>query len=94
MKWGALLGLGFTGALMMFSAPDLPNFGDPDAAPHTHVSDRYIREGEEETHAPNLVTAVLADYRGFDTLLEVCVILIAGLGVALILWPDHREKEP
>jgi multicomponent Na+:H+ antiporter subunit B len=34
---------------------------------------------------PNLVTAVLASYRGFDTLGEVTVIFTAGVGVMLLL---------
>ena len=39
---------------------------------------------------PNLVTAVLASYRGFDTLGEVTVVLTAGIGVLLLL--GRREK--
>ncbi len=91
MKWSALVGLLFAGALFVYSAPDLPAFGEKDTPPQTHVSPRYIEKGPHETHAPNMVTGVIVDYRGFDTLFETCVILIAGLSVALILWPVHRE---
>jgi multicomponent Na+:H+ antiporter subunit B len=94
MKWSALMALVFAGGLLVYSAPGLPDFGDASATPHQRVSPRYIEDAEEETHAPNMVTAVLADYRGFDTLFETSVILIAGLAVALILWPEHREREP
>jgi len=94
MKWSALIALVFAGGLLASSAPGLPDFADPDAVPQRRISPRYIEKAEEETHAPNMVTAVLADYRGFDTLFETSVILIAGLAVALILWPEHREKEP
>ena len=94
MKWSALIGLVFAGSLMMYGASDLPPFGDPSTPPHTHVSPRYIEKAFEETHAANQVTAVLADYRGFDTLFETAVTLIAGLAVALILWPEHRERDP
>ena len=92
MKWSALVGLLFAGILLVYSAPDLPAFGSPQGPPQTHVSPRFIEQGYAETHAPNLVTGVIVDYRGFDTLFETMVILIAGLAVALILWPRHRER--
>ena len=94
MKWSAFIALVFALGLLSYSAPGLPHFGDTTAITHQRVSPRYIEKAEEETHAPNMVTAVLADYRGFDTLFETSVIFIAGLAVALILWPEHREKEP
>jgi multicomponent Na+:H+ antiporter subunit B len=94
MKWSGLLILVFAGALLAYSAPDLPAYGDPESPPSTHVSPRMIEEGYAETGAPNLVTGVLVDYRSFDTLFEAVVILVAGLGVALVLWPDHRRRDP
>lgn len=63
----------------------LPSIGDPDSAPNTHVSDHYIDNAVKDTNSPNLVTAVLADYRGFDTLLETTVMFLAGVGAVLIL---------
>ena len=63
----------------------LPAIGDPESPPNTHVSDSYIRNAVSDTNSPNLVTAVLADYRGFDTLLETTVMFLAGAGVVLIL---------
>ncbi|MDF1562035.1 MAG: hypothetical protein P1V51_03280 [Deltaproteobacteria bacterium] len=94
MKWSAFLALAFAGGLLAYSAPALPDFGDPEAVTMQRVSPRYIEKAYDETHAKNMVTAVLADYRGFDTLFETSVILIAGLAVALILWPEHRERDP
>jgi multicomponent Na+:H+ antiporter subunit B len=94
VKWSALAALVFAGALMMFSEPDLPAFGSRDSAPSVHVSPRYLEKAYEETHAENQVTAVIADYRGFDTMLESAVILIAGLATALVLWPAHRARAP
>ncbi len=93
MKWSALVVLLFTGALLVYSAPELPSLGELDSPPQTHVSPRYITDGPRETGAPNMVTGVIADYRGFDTLFEGVVILIAGLATALILWPQHREEQ-
>ncbi|MCK4475618.1 MAG: hypothetical protein KAU16_02730 [Methanophagales archaeon] len=53
---------------------------------------RYIEEGHHETEVPNMVTYILADYRGYDTLGEVTVIFTAGVGVILLL--RRREKRP
>ncbi|MBA7536435.1 hypothetical protein ES705_28699 [subsurface metagenome] len=53
---------------------------------------RYIEEGHHETEVPNMVTYILADYRGYDTLGEVTVIFTAGVGVLLLL--RRREKRP
>jgi multicomponent Na+:H+ antiporter subunit B len=52
---------------------------------------QYIEEAVEQTHTPNIVTAVLADYRGYDTLGEAVVILTAGLAVILILPLGRRR---
>ena len=57
--------------------------GDPEAPAHRHVADRYIADAPRETGVPNIVTVVLASYRGFDTLGEVMVIFTAGIGVLL-----------
>ena len=47
-----------------------------------------------EIGIPNIVTAVLASYRGFDTLGETAVIFTAGVGVmALLLGRRKRQDE-
>ena len=63
----------------------LPIIGDPKSPPNTHVSKVYIVDGPAITHSPNLVTGVLADFRGFDTLWETTVMLLAGMAVSMIL---------
>ena len=69
----------------------LPIIGDPNSAPNTHVSRVYIANAPTETNSPNLVTAVLADYRGLDTMLETTVIYLASVAVILIM---SGKKEP
>lgn len=73
-----------TGAALIYGSLDMPLFGDPNAPVHTHVADAYLAEGREATGVPNIVTAVLASYRGFDTLGETMVIFTAGIGVLLV----------
>ena len=75
---------GVTGAALVFGTIDLPPFGDAGTPPQTLGPD-YLDRTEEEIGIPNVVTAVLASYRGFDTLGEVAVIFTAGIGVLILL---------
>jgi len=77
------------GALLVYGAFGLPDFGDPQAAIHQHVVPRYM---ENETEVPNVVTAVLASFRGFDTLGETTVVFTAGAGIIALL--RRRKKTP
>ena len=92
MKRLALAATCVTGLLMIAGSLDLPGTGDPGAPPSVHVSPRYIEEGLRETAVPNMVTAVLADYRSFDTLGEVAVIFTAAVAVALILASGGKRE--
>ena len=74
-----------TGAMLIYGTYDLPPFGIADQPVNTHVGAAYLERNMEETDIPNVVTAVLASYRGFDTLGEVTVIFTAGIGVLLLL---------
>ncbi len=80
-----LLVVGVTGAALVYAILDAPLLGDPSAPVHQHVTPRYIEQGEAEVGMPNLVTAVLASYRGYDTFGETVVIFTAGLAVLLLL---------
>lgn len=70
----------------------LPVIGDPGSAPNSHISRRFIESGPAETNSPNMVTGVLADYRGFDTLLETTVMYLAGFAVTMILSNKLKKK--
>ena len=85
MKWLAMPIMGLFLALMIYATGGLPDLGDPQAPANVHVSPYYIEHSVEETETPNLVTAVLADYRGYDTLGETVVIFTAGLACILVL---------
>jgi multicomponent Na+:H+ antiporter subunit B len=81
----ALLAVGVTGAALVYAVLDAPLLGDPSAPVHQHVTPRFIEQGPAEVGMPNLVTAVLASYRGYDTFGETVVIFTAGLAVLLLL---------
>ena len=67
------------GMLLLGAVTELPAFGDIASPVHQHVAPRYIAESGSELHIPNVVTTVLASYRGFDTLGETIVVFTAGL---------------
>jgi multicomponent Na+:H+ antiporter subunit B len=79
------------GVALVWGALVLPPFGDPNAPIHLHVAPYYLNEAIVETHVPNIVTAILADYRGFDTLGETTVVFTAGIGVLLLLRGLRRR---
>ena len=54
------------------------------------MAPRYLEESGSFLHIPNVVTTVLASYRGFDTFGETVVVLTAGLGV-LVLLAGHTR---
>jgi multicomponent Na+:H+ antiporter subunit B len=82
-----------TGALLIYAAGDFPAWSDPASPASTYLSPHFIQKTIEETSVPNIVTAVLADYRGFDTMFETTVIFSAGVA-CFILLRTFRRKEP
>jgi multicomponent Na+:H+ antiporter subunit B len=88
---GPFLLVMLTGAILINATLDMPNYGDPDAPVHRHVAPRYIEESGKEIGIPNIVTSVLASYRGYDTLGEVTVIFTAACGVLALLGRRRRQ---
>ena len=72
----------------------LPAVDDAKAPVHTYLSDYYIENSLEDTGAHNMVTAVLADYRGFDTLFETCVMFLAGITALMVLSTTAKVRKP
>lgn len=81
------------GGVLLYGARDLPAFGDPEAPIHGHVAPDYITGTEHDVEMPNIVTAVLASYRGYDTFGETVVIFTAGVGVMLLLTGRIRKPD-
>jgi len=79
-----------TGGALIFGTMELPGFGLADAPIHQHVANRYLEQSIAETTVPNVVTSILASYRGFDTLGEVVVVFTAGIGVMMLLGGARR----
>jgi multicomponent Na+:H+ antiporter subunit B len=88
----ALITVIITGMILAYGTVDMPDWGDPNSPASTHVSPEYIEQALEKTATPNIVTAVLADYRGYDTLGETTVIFTAGISCILILRRRKQKK--
>lgn len=86
-----VVAMGVGGALI-YGTLGLPAFSDPAAPIHVHVAPRYIEQAMTETGVPNVVTAVLASYRGYDTLGETIVVFTAGIGVIALLRRRRRRE--
>ena len=88
--WLPLFVVIVTGGMLVYGTLGLPAFSDPQAPIHQHVAPRYLTEAPVKTGVPNVVTAVLASYRGYDTLGETTVVFTAGIGVIALL----RRRKP
>lgn len=90
---GPLFVVFVTAAALLIGTLDMPLFGDPAAPIHQHVAPHYINESPAEIGpVPNVVTSVLASYRGYDTLGETTVIFTAGVGTILLLGSIRRRN--
>ncbi len=82
-----------TGAVLVYGTLDMPNFGAADAPIHTHVAPEYFSRTPVEIDVPNIVTAILGSYRGYDTLGETAVVFTAGIGVVLLISGLGRRRK-
>ncbi len=79
-----------TALLLIYGALGLPDFADPNAPIHSHVAPRYL---QNEVDVPNVVTAVLASFRGYDTLGETTVVFTAGAGIIALLRRRKKRQD-
>lgn len=85
-----------TGGVLIYATKDMPAFGDPEAFIHqSKTTQHYLFESYNESHIPNVVTTVLASYRGYDTLGETTVVFTAAVAVLLLLGHiKERDQSP
>ncbi len=87
-----ILGLIFTVGFIYFfaiSIKGLPEFGKH----FTRMATEYIKSGVSRTGSINLVTGVVLDFRGYDTLGEITILFTAVIGVLTVLRLKGRKKE-
>jgi len=83
--WSAKIIVILTGLMLVYGTLDMPDYGDPNAPIHGHVAPHYLQDSFDEIGIPNVVTSVLASYRGYDTFGETTVVLAAAVGAILLL---------
>jgi len=77
--------------VLIYASFDKPRLGDPLAPVHQHVAPWYLEMTPKLIDIPNVVTAVLGSFRGYDTLGEVYVVVTAGIGV-LFIFSGGRSR--
>jgi multicomponent Na+:H+ antiporter subunit B len=87
----AILPAAGLGGMLLYGVNALPVYGDPQSPAATHVSPVYAAGAVPEMQTPNVVAAVLADYRGYDTMIEAAVVVAAVLGCLLVL--KYRDAD-
>ena len=100
MKVVSYLLLALFCGLLIYASTGFPNRGDAQAvinrpfspAGTPNAPTHYILKSKDEIHTDNMVTTILADYRGYDTLGEETVILTAGL-ICFLLLRKEKEKD-
>lgn len=93
LNWLPITVLGVLALALFVATFQQPMLGDPMAPVHQHVAPWYLEQTPHLIDIPNVVTAILASYRGYDTLGEVIVIFTAGIGVLSVLnfKPKRRQ---
>ncbi|MGU9963444.1 MAG: DUF4040 domain-containing protein [Candidatus Halichondribacter symbioticus] len=89
-----LIVVGITGLGMVYGTLDLPAFGAADAPAQMYLKPDYMARTVSEIDIPNVVTAILASYRGYDTMGEVVVVFTAGIAVLLLLSALQQRPAP
>ena len=85
--------VGLTGAALVYGTADMPAYGDPTAPVHNDLTREFVSGTEHKIGIPNVVTGVLASYRGYDTFGETTVIFTAAIGVMLLLGGTRSQRE-
>lgn len=91
-RWIAIGTVGVLALLIIYATFDKPRLGDPDAPVHQHLAPWYLEKTPEYIDIPNVVTAILGSFRGYDTLGEVFVVFAACIGVLFILGVNPSRK--
>lgn len=99
IEWGPLCVVVLVGGLLIYGSLDMPAYGDPEAPVHQYMAPRFLQDSFDEVGPPNIVTSILASYRGYDTFGETTVVFTAAVGVLLLLGGNLRprrdaEREP
>ncbi|MFY9115349.1 MAG: hydrogen gas-evolving membrane-bound hydrogenase subunit E [Dethiobacteria bacterium] len=91
-----ILGLAVAGMvfyMLLQAVAEMPPYGQPDNPTINEVVERYVEKGVEESGGLNLITNIILDYRGYDTLLETTVLFTAVMAIILVLSTKGESTE-
>lgn len=86
-----LIGCIILGVLMLYAGVDLPSYGDTQTPMHQHINKHFIEHTQKDIGITSFVAAILASYRGYDTLGETTVILTALFSVFCIINTNNKD---
>jgi multicomponent Na+:H+ antiporter subunit B len=91
VNWPAAAVVTVLASVLLWTVPAIPAIGDPEAPSwaYADVTQFYLGNAYAQTGVENMVTAVLAAYRGFDTLGEAVVVFAAGVAVLVVLGEER-----
>jgi multicomponent Na+:H+ antiporter subunit B len=95
--WGAVVVCALVALALLDGTWDMPHLGDATSPANANkeVSLRYIEQSTDTEHGlgmVNIVTSVLGDYRGYDTMGETVVIFTAALCVLMLLRNPRKRR--
>lgn len=83
----SLVFLGLFVVLASYAFLEMPKFGEP----LLRVAEKYLTNGLSDTGASNIVTAIILDYRAYDTLGEASVIFVSVYGAIVLIRKTGRK---
>ena len=69
----------------------LPIYGNKTNETHKYIQD-FIDYINNDIHIPNMVSAILADIRAYDTLIETTVIFTAAISIYALLYKNTNKE--
>ncbi|MDB2414262.1 DUF4040 domain-containing protein [Rickettsiales bacterium] len=81
----------FVAVSLIYVVIDMPAVGDPNSPASLYLSPYYIEKSASEIGIPNIVTSILASYRGYDTFGETIVIFTAAVAILMLLGKSGNK---
>ncbi|MBN4069428.1 hypothetical protein JYT99_01015 [bacterium AH-315-E09] len=87
-----IMTLVFLWGLMVASIIQMPTSGDINNPSYNITTHYYINKTIRDTNAPNIISAIINDYRAFDTLGEATVLFISIIAVSSVMKNTYLKK--
>jgi len=78
--------------IMIVSVDEMPHYGSSDVPSYNENTVFYLEKATEEANSPNAVSAIITDFRAFDTLGEATV-LFTSIAAVITVLQSNKSKE-